>query len=55
MGKFLNRSQSYVQTRFHGEQAWTTDDIDALAKIFGLTNGFALIDEARGINRHPRT
>lgn len=49
MGKFLNRSQSYVQTRFHGEQAWTTDDIDSIAKIFGLANGFSLIDEARGI------
>lgn len=47
----IGKSQSYVSTRYRGEQAWTTDDIDAIAKVLGLSNGFALLDLARGIAR----
>ena len=49
IGKLLGRSQSYVSTRIKGLQPWTTEDIDALAKHFGLGNAFGLIDKARGI------
>lgn len=46
----IGRSQSYVQTRWNGLQAWDTDDLDAIAKkCLGLPNGFALIDVVRGV------
>lgn len=44
----IGKSQSYVSTRTRGEQAWTTDDIDAIAKALGLPNGFAILDRAMG-------
>lgn len=50
LGRALGRSQSYVQTRCAGLQSWSVDDIDALAKYFGLPNGFALLDRARGLS-----
>lgn len=50
LGKVLGRSQSYVQTRCSGLQSWSVDDVDALAKYFGLPNGFALLDMARGLS-----
>lgn len=51
MGYLIGKSQSYVSTRFRGEQAWTTDDIDKITRILGLPNGFAIMDEARGVTQ----
>lgn len=52
LGRMLGRSQSYVQTRCSGLQSWSVDDVDALAKYFGLPNGFALLDMARGLPKN---
>lgn len=52
LGRMLGRSQSYVQTRCSGLQSWSVDDVDALAKHFGLPNGFALLDMARGLPKN---
>ena len=49
VGSLLGRSQSYVSARTKGLLPWTTEDIDKLAKHFGFTNAFGLIDKARGI------
>lgn len=48
----IRKSQSYVSLRCRGEQAWTTDDLDAIAKALGLPNGFAILDRARGLTSH---
>lgn len=48
----IEKSQSYVSTRTRGEQPWTTDDLDAIAKALGLPNGFAILDRARGLASH---
>ena len=55
MGELIDKSQSYVSVRYRGEQPWTTDDIDRIAKILGLPNGFAIMDEARGITERRQT
>lgn len=46
----IEKSQSYVSTRTRGEQPWTTDDLDAIAKALGLPNGFTILDRARGLD-----
>lgn len=45
----IGKSQSYVSLRCRGEQAWTTDDIDAIAKVLGMPNGFTILDRAQGV------
>lgn len=50
LAKIIGKSQSYVSTRTRGEQPWTTDDIDAIAKALGLPNGFTILDRARGLS-----
>ncbi|RYP97885.1 hypothetical protein PG102015_0142 [Bifidobacterium pseudolongum subsp. globosum] len=44
----IGRSQSYVALRVIGRASWTLNDIDKIAKHFGMANGFALMDESRG-------
>ncbi|WP_423773424.1 helix-turn-helix domain-containing protein [Bifidobacterium crudilactis] len=48
----LHRSQSYISVRIRGLDAWTTEDLDKLARILGYTNVFGLLDEVRGIHRN---
>ena len=50
LAKLIGKSQSYVSTRTRGEQSWTIDDLDAIAKALGLPNGFAILDRARGLS-----
>lgn len=45
----LGRSRSYVQARRSGQKDWDMTELDKLAKLFGLSNAFALIDYSRGI------
>ena len=54
VAEHLHRSPNYVSDRVTMKRSWTMQDIDALAKLFGLPNGFALIDEARGITKEGR-
>lgn len=54
VAEHLHRSPNYVSERVTMKRSWTMQDIDALAKLFGLPNGFALIDEARGITKEGR-
>lgn len=51
LAKGVNRSQTYIGERCIQHMPWTTTDIDDIAKYFGLPNGFALVDEARGVVR----
>lgn len=51
---YLNRSPNYVSERVTMKRSWTMQDFDSLAKLFGLTNGFALMEEARGITEEKR-
>lgn len=44
----LGRSQTYVSIRIRGMAPWNTDDLDKLAKLFGYSNLFSLMDVARG-------
>lgn len=50
LAKLIEKSQSYVSTRTRGEQSWTIDDVDAIAKALGLPNGFVIFDRARGVD-----
>lgn len=50
IGKIVGRSQAYASTRIKGLQAWTTDDLDAIAKHFGFPNAFGLLDKVRGLD-----
>ena len=54
VAEHLHRSPNYVSERVTMKRSWTMQDVDALAKLFGLPNGFALIDEARGITQEGR-
>lgn len=54
VAEHLHRSPNYVSERVTMKRSWTMQDIDALAKLFGLPNGFALVDEARGITKEGR-
>lgn len=40
----LNRVQSYVSLRMQGRKAWTTNDLDVLAAMLGMT-GMSLLSE----------
>ncbi|WP_137655858.1 hypothetical protein [Bifidobacterium moukalabense] len=49
VGQLVDRSQAYAHDRLVGNKAWDTDELDRLARHFHLTNAFALIDRARGM------
>ena len=46
----ISKSPTYVSLRIRGLDAWDTHDLNALAHLFGYTNGFGIIDEARGLS-----
>lgn len=50
VGDIIGKSQSYASLRIKGMLPWNVDEIDKLAKYFGYSNGFALVDLARGIS-----
>lgn len=33
LARHMDRAQSYVSTRIQGRRAWTTDEIDTIAKL----------------------
>lgn len=49
VGTIIGKSQSYASLRIKGLAPWNVDEIDKLAKYFGYSNGFALVDLARGM------
>lgn len=50
LGQLIGRSQSYVGTRINGQQSWTLDDLDNIAKVLGYENAFTIFDLARGLD-----
>jgi transcriptional regulator with XRE-family HTH domain len=49
----LGRAQSYVSNRMQGRQAWTTNDLDAIAGMMGMT-GMQLLEEVSRRSRDRR-
>ena len=43
LAAILDRSQAYVSERASGKEAWNTDELEVLARQFGLSNGFELL------------
>lgn len=37
IGRHLGRAQSYASTRLNGRRAWTTDEVDQIAALLGVT------------------
>lgn len=54
IGNRIGRAKSYVNVRLNARKAWTADELDEIAVLFGMRNAFALIDEARGITKEGR-
>ena len=54
LGEKIGRTQAYVSPRYRGLLPWTTKDINLIAQVLGFANGFALIDEARGVTKEGR-
>ncbi len=48
----IGRVKSYVNVRRNARKAWTADELDEIAIMFGMANAFELIDFARGLHRH---
>lgn len=46
----IGKSPTYVSLRIRGLDAWDTHDLSALARLFGYTNAFGIVDEARGLS-----
>lgn len=47
----IGRVKSYVNVRRHARKAWTADELDEIAVLFGMSNAFELIDVARGLRK----
>lgn len=54
IGNQIGRAKSYVNVRLNARKAWTADELDEIAVLFGMRNAFTLIDEARGITKEGR-
>lgn len=47
VGNALSRSQAYVSERVNGADAWSTADLDKVARMLGFRDGFDLLDEVK--------
>lgn len=50
LGEVVGKSQGYVSDRLLSKKAWTTQDLDAIAKALGYANGWGLLSEIQGVH-----